>query len=48
MERGLAVRPSFPDIGFHMLVAVFCADVAVGSEQHLDFLIGRAQDCGEF
>ena len=43
-----AVRSAFPDIGFHVLVAVFGANMALGREKELDFLLCRAEDRRQF
>ncbi len=40
----LTVSPPLPDVGFHLLIAVFCANVALGSKEKLDLLLGRTQD----
>jgi len=41
-KRTISTTP--PDVGLHVLVAVFCANVALGSQQELDLLLCRAQN----
>ena len=45
---GRTICPSLPDVGVHLLIAVFSADVALGSEEELDILLGGAQDGRQF
>jgi len=42
------VCTSFPNVGLHLLIAIFCANVALSSQEQLDLLLGSAQDGWEF
>ena len=44
----LTVSPPLPDVRKHLLVAVLAANVRLGGEEKLDFLIGGTEDGGEF
>lgn len=47
-QISLTVGPPLPDVGKHLLVAVLAANVRLGGEEKLDFLIGGTEDGGEF
>lgn len=38
------VSPPFPDVRLHLLIAVFCANVALGSQKELDLLLAGTQN----
>lgn len=38
------IGSSFPDVGLHLFIAIFAADVALSGQQELDLLIGRTQN----
>lgn len=40
----LTISSSLPDVRLHLLVAVFCANMTLGSQEKLDLLLGRTQD----
>jgi hypothetical protein len=44
----LTVNPPLPNIGFHLLVTVLGANMALCSEEELDILLCCTQDRGKF
>lgn len=41
------VGPGLPQVRLHVHLEVLCAEVALGSEEHLNVLLGGVEDCGE-
>lgn len=41
------VGPGLPQVGLHVHLEVLCAEVALGSEEHLDVLLGGVEDGGK-
>lgn len=42
------ISSSFPDIRLHLFITIFATDMALGGQQELDLLLGRAQNGGKF
>ena len=42
-----AVGPGLPQVGLHVHLEVLCAEVALGSEEHLNVLLGGVENGGE-
>ena len=41
------VRPGLPQVRLHVHLEVLCAEMALGSEEHLNVLLGGVEDGGE-